>query len=75
MFFVNPQKPQPEIRILDSCKSFSLPAFKPILVDGIDNIRGITIDVNLSIIPLNGLQSDNDGKKFHAVIRSQAKAS
>ena len=52
---------------------FCLPAFCPALVHGIHDVLGVAEDGNLAGL-LQRLQALDDGKQFHAIIRSLAEA-
>lgn len=75
MLFVYVQKPFPEVRILDFCEILMLPFLKPALIDRIDDIRGVTPDFNVRILPFDGLQPYDYSQQFHSVVGSLRKSS
>ncbi len=62
----------PKVRILYFCIPLAHPVGKPSLIDGIDNIRRVTIYMHLRIMPLYGLKPLYHCKKLHAVICRKA---
>ena len=67
-------EPHPQVRILHLRVSLALPAFQPALVYCIDHIGRVAVDMDLGIVPPYGLESLDDGKKFHAVVGREAES-
>ena len=72
---VERNKTLPEVRVLDLLPVFQYPFLQPAFGDGIDHVLGVTPDLDSGVIPLDGLQADNHGKKFHPVVGGLCKSS
>ena len=65
---------EPQVHVLLLGETGAFPGFEPAFVHGFDHVRGIAPDMDLRIVPADGLEALDDRQEFHPVVGGEAVA-
>ena len=64
-------EPQPQVHVLLLGEAGALPVLEPALVDGFHDVGGVAPDMDLRVLPADGLEPLHHGEELHPVVRGE----
>ena len=67
-------EPEPQVHVLLLGETGAFPGLEPTFVDGFHHVGGVAPDMDLRVLPLDGLEALDDREELHPVVGGEAVA-